>query len=311
MSKDIISRYVWIVDTLNRYGKLTRRDLNSLWLHSSLSDGNEIPERTFFHYRRAIEENFHLDIKCNSRGEYYIDDSESTANKVLTNWLLDSYAVNTAMQGASLATERVAVEDIPSAREFLPAVLDAITAREKISFTYAGFNRARPEKDIVFSPCFVKLYKQRWYMVGIREKSGDIRTYALDRIKELTRLKQNFEMPADLTPDTYFANTLGITMSRAKPRIVKLRTNTTQAKYLRALPLHSTQQEELHDDFSIFTYRLKINYELVHEILGYGNNVEVLAPAELRLMVLNELRETLAMYEASDSSDRNTPLTHN
>lgn len=297
MARDLISRYVWIVDTLNRYGKLTREDIDRLWMRSSLSDGNPIPPRTFFHYRRAIEENFHIDIQCTRNGEYYIDQGDDQQNILFTNWLLDSYAVSNAVKESQAAAGRVLVEDVPSAREFLPIVLEAIGNTEKIRFTYAGFNRSRAETDIMFHPYFVKRYKQRWYMVGLREKTDDIRTYALDRVKEMKLQSDTFAMPADLDPSQFFDNIIGITLSKAPVRIVKIRTTPQQAKYFRALPLHHSQQEEIHDQYSVFTYRLKLNYELVHELLGFGAGVTVLAPKELRLMVTDELRQSLNQYE--------------
>ncbi len=297
MARDLVSRYVWIVDTLNRYGHLTREEIDRLWMRSPLGDGNPIPPRTFFHYRRAIEENFHIDILCNRNGEYYIDHGDDDRNRLLTNWLLDSYAVNNAVKKSHAASDRVLVEDVPSARDYLPIVLDAIGASEKIRFTYAGFNRSRPETDIVFHPYFVKRYKQRWYMVGLREKTGDIRTYALDRVKEMKLMSSNFEMPQDIDPSQFFDNIIGITLTKAPVRIVKIRATPQQAKYFRALPLHHSQQEEIHDKYSIFTYRLKLNYELVHELLGYGAGVTALAPKELQVMITDELRRTLAQYE--------------
>ncbi len=301
MARDLISRYVWIVDTLNRYGKLTREEIDRLWMRSHLCDGNPIPARTFFHYRRAIEENFHIDILCNRNGEYYIDQGDDNHNKLLTNWLLDSYAVNNAMKESHAASGRVLVEDVPSARDFLPSVLEAIGASEKVRFTYAGFNRSRPETDILFHPYFVKRYKQRWYMVGLREKTSDIRTYALDRVKELKLVNSSFVMPEDIDPSQFFDNIIGITLSKAPVRIVKIQTTTQQAKYFRALPLHHSQQEEIHDQYSVFTYRLKLNYELVHELLGYGAGVKVLAPKELQVMITDELHRTLLQYEESDT----------
>ena len=102
----------------------------------------------------------------------------------MTNWLLESYAANSAMKQSAIPTERVSVEDVPSAREHLPTVLGAIGDCSKLRFTYAGFSRTRPEENIVFHPYFVKRYKQRWYMIGLKEKSKDVRTYALDRVKE-------------------------------------------------------------------------------------------------------------------------------
>lgn len=297
MARDLISRYIWLVDTLNRYGKLTREEIDRLWMRSSVGDGNPIPPRTFFHYRRAIEENFHIDILCNRRGEYYIDQGGDDNNRLFTNWLLDSYAVSSALRDSQAPAGHVLVEDVPSAREYLSMVLEAIGTSEKIRFTYAGFNRSRPESDILFHPYFVKRYKQRWYMVGLREKSGDIRTYALDRVKSMIMVSEHFDMPENIDPASFFDNIIGITLSKAPVRTVKLRTTPQQAKYFRALPFHHSQQEEIHDNYSIFTYRLKLNYELVHELLSFGTAVTVLAPRELRIMITDELRSSLANYD--------------
>lgn len=296
MARDLISRYIWIVDTINRYGKLTRNEIDRLWMRSPVGDGNPIPQRTFYHYRRAIEENFHIDILCNKRGEYYISQGEDS-NPLLSNWLLDSYAVSSAMKESSISGERILVEDVPSAREYLPTVLEAIGNSEKVKFSYAGFNRSRVEEGIIFHPYFVKRYKQRWYMVGLRDKNRDIRTYALDRVRAMNLVNENFQMPDDFDPSSFFDNIVGITVSKAPVRVVKIKTTPQQAKYFRALPMHSTQQEEIHDKYSIFTYHLKLNYELVHELLGYGCQIEVLAPKELKAMVCDELKKTILQYE--------------
>lgn len=296
-SKDLFSRYVWFVDTISRYDGISRARLNELWMRSPLSDGNPLPQRTFYHYRRAIEECFNIDILCNAAGEYYIDRSSNDGNRNLTNWLLDNYAVNSAISDTSDIAARVCVEDIPSARQFLPSVLDSMRENLVIKFSYAGFNRSRVERDIEFQPWLVKLYKQRWYMLGLKVKSDGVRTYALDRVKELSVSMTHFELPDDVDFDSFFGNIIGITSSKAAVRDVRLKVTGNQIKYLRALPLHSSQSEEIHDDYSIFNFKLKLNYELVHEIIGYGASVTVLAPPELRIMVTNTLNETLQNYQ--------------
>lgn len=296
MTRDLFSRYVWIIDTLSRHGRLTRERLNELWLRSSISNGRELPERTFFHYRRSIEQNFHIDINCDPTGHYYIDSDSLARNRSLTNLMLDNYAVNGAISDDPDASDRVEVEDVPSAREFLPSVLEAIRHSEKVLFTYAGFNRSRPERDILFCPYFLKRYKQRWYMLGVRDKDGGVRTYALDRIQDLRLTQEKFELPEGITPEDYFGSVVGITTSKAPVYTVRLRATVRQAKYLRALPLHHSQQEEVHDDYSVFSYRLQLNYELVHEIMSYGDAVKVLEPPQLRLMVTEALRNALAQY---------------
>ena len=297
--KELINKYIWIVDTLTRYDRLSRDEINDLWKRSAYGDGNEMPQRTFYYYRRGIEENFHIDILCDKAGRYYIDPRQKQQNRAVTNWLLESYAANSAMKESAIPTNRVSVEDVPSAREYLPAVLGAIGDSSKIKFTYAGFSRSIPEQDIIFHPYFVKRYKQRWYMIGLKEKSNDIRTYALDRVKKMITLGQHFNMP-DITPEPFFSNLIGITDSKANIRTVKIMTTSRQAKYFRALPFHASQEEQINDNYSIFTYKLKINYELVHELLSYGNSLKVLEPPELVSYVMAELKSTISLYETDE-----------
>ena len=298
MNKNLIGRYIWLVDTLRSYGRLTRSQINDLWQRSSLSDGNPLPERTFYHYRRGIEETFNIDISCNGKGEYYIDEETLGNNSGLTDWLLDSYAVNNLLSESPDIAERVEIEEVPSAREYLQPVVNALRDKRAIEFDYEGFNRSRPERNILFHPYFLKRYKQRWYMLGKRIKSGDLRTYALDRIKGLKATDETFTLPDNVGIEEVFGHIIGITSSKAEPRTVRLQTTRTQAKYFRALPLHHSQREELvHDEYSIFSYRLKLNYELVHEIMSLGDGVKVLEPKELQLMVANEFKKALQQYE--------------
>lgn len=297
MNNNLLTKYIWLVDTIMRHGKLTLAEINSLWTRSHLSDGEPMARRTFFHYRRGIEETFRLEIKCNSAYEYYIEQSESSSDRAFINWMLNSFAAGTVLgEVHDSAGGRIVVEDVPSAREFLPTAVEAIRNHSKIRFTYASFNYSRPEADILFSPYFLKLYKQRWYMIGLRERTGDIRTYALDRVKDMVITPDTFRMPADADPESFFEHLVGISSSKGEVRTVRLRTTTRQAKYLRALPLHPTQKEVINNNYSIFTYRVKINYELVHEIIAMGPDAKVLEPPELQTRVTDELRRTLALY---------------
>lgn len=300
MNKQLISRYIWLVDTLATHGRLTREQINRLWLRSSLGDGNPLPERTFYHYRRSIEEIFKIEIACNRLGEYYIKEQEDARSKGMTDWLLDNFAVSNIIADSPDIADRIEVEEVPSAREFLPAVVQAIRESSVIRFDYAGFNRALTERDIEFQPYFLKRYKQRWYMVGKRVKSDDIRTYALDRVKAVNPTGNRFELPEGLTISDLFGNILGITSSKAEERTVRLQATRTQAKYFRALPLHSSQVEELTgSDHSIFKYRLKLNYELIHELMSLGDGIKVLEPRELQIMVKNELQKAIDQYDDS------------
>ena len=60
MARNLLSRYIWLVDTIRRYGSITRRQLDEAWVRSVYSDGEPLPRRTFYNYRAAIEELFNM-----------------------------------------------------------------------------------------------------------------------------------------------------------------------------------------------------------------------------------------------------------
>lgn len=304
MAKEKISKYIWIIDTLRRYNRLSKEELNQRWLASEISGGEPMPERTFYHYRRSIEDIFKIEIKCDKNGKYYIDSPTSVKKNALVNWLLESMAVSSAINEKAPEEGRIEIEDVPSARELFPMVLEAIRESEKLCFTYASFARARAEAKIMFRPYFLKRYKQRWYMIGFQEKRQSIRTYALDRIREMVIVKEKFEKPGDITLEKMFGNIVGVTTSESDIKTVKLQVTPTQAKYFRALPLHPSQAEIIHDEYSIFTYNLKLNYELAHEILSLGDAVKVLQPPELKAMVVTQLKAALDQYQPSPSHEK-------
>lgn len=65
MSKNLLSRYIWIIDTIRRHGSITRDELNRRWRNSPFYTGEDLPRRTFYNYRNAIEELFNVNIGCN------------------------------------------------------------------------------------------------------------------------------------------------------------------------------------------------------------------------------------------------------
>lgn len=297
MAKDKVAIYIWIVDTILKHGKISKRALNELWMKKTdFSGGLPMADRTFYKYRRAIEDTFSIEILCTPDGLYWIDSKESPYVKQFAEWTMNNSAATNAIQELGTSSGRVQIEDIPSARAFLPMVATAMKSSHKVVFTYAGFARSRPEVGILFSPYFLKLYKQRWYMFGKKSGSG-LRTYALDRVTEMEVTDEEFVMPSGIWMDDFFGNIVGVTTSRAEVRDVVIQTTATRAKYLRALPLHHTQKEEVHDFYSIFRYELKINYELVSELMAMGPDVVVLAPRELQLMLVERLKNALDNYK--------------
>ena len=103
-------------------------------------------------------------------------------------------------------------------------------------------------------------------------------------------------MPTHFDPIDFFKDCFGITTNQDEAKEVILRVSTTQAKYMRALPLHPSQQEEIHDQYSIFRYKMRLTYDLMEELLSHGSNIEVLSPPELKLQIITQLQAALNNY---------------
>ena len=262
MASNLLKRYIWIVDTIKRLGRISSRELDRRWANCPYANGeSRLPRRTFYNYRQAIEELFSVTILCDqSTKEYYI------------------------------------AEEPGSAREHLSTMLDAVRESRVVSFDYHPYSRVNPNRGVELEPWFLRLYRQIWYVTGREVSSGKDKTYALDRISDLQILPRQFRRPADCDPKSYFKDAYGIMVDKGEARTVVLKVDSRQAKYLRALPLHPSQQEEVNDNYSHFTYRVCLTSDFVSEIISMGSQVTVESPRELRAMVTTRLRETLANY---------------
>lgn len=297
MSRNLLARYIWLIDTIRRYGAITREKLNELWMQSPYSDGSPMPRRTFYNYRGAIEELFNINIECNpTTYEYYIDSGDSHQASV-TDWLLNSAAMSNVLSSVRDVSERIFLEDVPSARLYLSQVISALRERHPLHFTYRPYTRINPTRDVVIEPYFLKIFRQRWYVTGFNIRDNAIKTYALDRMADVSLGSETFTMDPDFDPENFVRDSFGIVFTQGETHEVVIRANSRRAKYLRALPLHHSQREEIHDSFSDFHYRLRLTPDLVQELLSLWSEVKVMAPPELRAMVTNALRLALEQYE--------------
>ncbi|MBQ8774093.1 MAG: WYL domain-containing protein [Muribaculaceae bacterium] len=296
MARNLLNRYIWLIDTIRRYGTITREELNELWKRSPFSNGESLPRRTFYSYRQAIEELFNVNIECNpSTFEYYIDQGD-THHENVTDWLLNSAAISNMLNDSREVSDRIFLENVPSARQYLPILVDALKESRPIKFDYHPFSRINSSPGVSVEPYFLKIFKQRWYVTGRNTKENLIKTYALDRMSDVTMQSSTFVMPEDFDPETYFQDSYGIIFNEGSVKQVAIRTDSRQAKYFRSVPLHHSQHEALHDSYSIFYYRLRITPDFVQELLSYGPKVTVISPPELKAMMICNLRDALANY---------------
>ena len=285
MSKNLINKYVWLVETLYKAKKISLKEINRKWAQTELSEGEEIPRRTFHTWKNAAEEMFGLVIMCDKHDDdrYYIENREELEEGGFHRWLLNTISVNNTLLENKVLSDRILLENIPSGQDFLATVMEAMKKSKLLEITYKGY-WSEHEHTFPVAPYCVKLFRQRWYLVGNSINEDIIRIYALDRVLEVRLSDEAFKYPKQFKPESYFKHCFGIIHDEECPlETVKLKVSHDQANYLRSLPLHPSQKELVHTgEYSIFSVEVRPTFDFQQELLWNGDAMEVMEPLWLR-----------------------------
>lgn len=301
MALNQTNKLVWIVETISRVGKISFEELNRKWMdNQDLSNGEEMLKRTFHKWRYNILDTFGLIIECEKGGQYryYISNMEELRQGSIEKWLLSTYSISNSLQSSKSIKERILLEEVPSGVKYLEPIIDAMKKDRLIHITYYNYWREDTREHYLMPLC-VKLFRQRWYMVGKMWTTGLTYIYSLDRIKDFRLSSHTFECPKDFDSQAYFEGCFGvITGTDVKVEHVVIKVSSTQANYLRDLPLHITQQEkERNEDYSIFELDVRPTYDFQQEILWNGEGIEVLQPTWLRHEIAEKLQRMCDIYK--------------
>ena len=300
MVSKTFNRYIWLVNTLMQRGKLTFDEISTLWQGSGLGDGNPMSLRTFHQHRKAVEELFGIEISCTSPSDgynYFIKNPQAMHKDRTRQWLLNSFTLSNMIIAGHNMKDRILFENIPGGTEYLQPIIESMQQNMVLELDYQAYGSHLETYHL--EPYAMKVYRQRWYVVGRLLEQDAIRHLSLDRIIDLRQTDSSFMVPKDFNAEKYFANTIGIYVNEGLlPQKVRIRAYGKQVEYLRSLPLHRSQEEVLtkHEQYSEFQYRVCLTQELATELLAMGENVEVLEPQELREEIKKRLETSLTRY---------------
>ena len=192
--------------------------------------------------------------------------------------------------------DRILFEDIPAGTEYIQTVIDAMQQGRVLRIDYQPFGS--PIATYRFNPYAMKVYRQRWYVLGYLHEHEGLRNISLDRTINMEISDENFTMPKDFYASEYYAHTVGIFVNdQLKPQKVVVRAYGLHVEYMRSLPLHSSQREiATTAEYSDFEYVLCLTPELATHLLAMGEKAEVIRPKTLRDTVKKRLEQTLRLY---------------
>ena len=298
----VYTRYKWLVDIIQRHDGITFEEINRAWQNSSLNVNRYSPltERTFHRHKQEILEVFGIEIKCHKHSnKYYIDNEDEVESGMVQDWMLSTIAVDNMLNESRDLRDRIQFEEIPGGRQWLDVVINAMRGNNVLHMVYQSFWRDE-QQDTWLRPYFLKVFQQRWYVVGVPgTHPKSIRTYALDRVALLEPTDEKFKYPKKFSPAEYYANCYGIFHGEGNPETVILKVDDNQVKYFDSLRVHPTQTKL--DDFKVdgytfYQYKIAPTYDFVQFLCSKGDSIEVIEPLSLRRWVAGELRKASNLY---------------
>lgn len=209
------------------------------------------------------------------------------------------YAQKTHKQGV-IDLER---NDDLKGLEHLETLYQAIIEKRAVQVTYQSF-QSRSSQQFVYHAYLLKEYNNRWFVIGRRAEQKPILNLALDRIQQLTPSLVPYEQDVDFNPRTYYQHTIGVSVTpQQAPEEVRLLLCHRLAPYVLTKPLHASQKV-VHRDYYGVTITLSVqhNRELERVLLGFGEQVQVLAPERLERVLRLRLQEAEEQYRTQVSA---------
>lgn len=299
MSKiDILIRHSVIIQRLKR-NPATLKEINQhLAQESDLTGYNlEVSDRTFTRDKADILSIWKINIECDkSNNKYYIYSMDENSSSLR---LLDTFITAYAVNSTTGYSQFLQLEDYAlSGSENFHGILHAIKNNLQIHIFYQSY-WSDTEVDRIVNPYLLKEFKNRWYLIGLDVEKQAIRTFALDRLKNLEITKKKFSNPVGEKPQNYYSNSFGIISKEEGQELetIILSFSEFQGKYIKSLPLHSSQKV-LKDDENGLIISLKVypTYDFIKEILSHGDTVKVLEPESLVDTIKNTLKQSLNQY---------------
>lgn len=172
---------------------------------------------------------------------------------------------------------------------YIPMIHQAILDKKVLKISYKSFKTATP-REYKFSPMVLKEFRNRWFLFGRHSSSRMLYNFALDRMLsvEVDETTEFHEYPG-FDPERYFENIVGVTKNNEPAQLVRFWASAEEAPYILTKPIHKSQElvEERTDGSMVFQIRVIINHELMRDLMGYAEGVQVLAPRFL----VNQMRK--------------------
>jgi predicted DNA-binding transcriptional regulator YafY len=178
--------------------------------------------------------------------------------------------------------------------DVLKVVREALLYQYTLSMQYKTASDGR-QSEYVVDPYTLVSYKGGLYLLGFAHNRKAMRTFAVERICSAEMSRDRFEIPEDFKPEKHFGSAFGIVEEKSMTVAVKLSPSVAHAVQDRIW--HPSQKIEKENDGSIILkFEAGGMMEIISWVLSYGNNAEILEPADLRKEVAEISKKMEKLY---------------
>jgi len=171
--------------------------------------------------------------------------------------------------------------------------------KRQVQLWYRGAER-KQVKEYTFCPYFVEVSAvgQAVYAIGIIQPQNQTRTFKIERVERIELLKERYTIPADFDPNAMLAQAWGIWFTDEEPLEIKLRFSARVAARVRETRWHPSEQvTEQTDGSLLWCASIAEPREMLPWVRGWGADVEVLEPQELREKMKEEIEKLIIIYD--------------
>lgn len=186
------------------------------------------------------------------------------------------------------------VRDYSHVTALISDLRTALLFQKQVKLHYRTPSSKKAELYTVDPYSFI-FYKGGLYLQGYAHNRRSMRTFAVERITALEILSERFEIPLEYFPEKQLDEAFGIV--KEEPMHIRLRFAKTVAHAITGRSWHPTQTiKRLRDGAVELSFIAGGKMEILSWVLSYGEQVELLEPAELRQELAEKVRKMAGIY---------------
>ena len=302
-----LQRYLFIIQRVRRKKYISMDELiDAVKKRIAFGDSVGVSKSTIRRDLKEIRDKFYVEINYSKANNgYYISEDEGLAD---IEMMLEPLNLLSVLYLDKKLPDFVLTEKRQSrGMEHLPSLIHAIKNSLVTEFFYLKYDRSLQRTRRV-EPYALKEFKGRWYLLAVEidgrlEDKGNIKTWGLDRIRDLYVTGNRFWTKYNDDINKKFANAFGIYSDEDKEaEEVILSFTPTGGKYNESFPLHESQEILVaNDEEHRIRLKVKITYDFVMELLSQSENMKVIAPVHLKDKLIDIHKNAIKMLESADN----------